>query len=111
MNKNNLLYLLIGGIVVFAALIWLGSTETSQPTPVSDAYVTQPPALSDVFYENYMEGCNEDGDLYQYCNCTWDYLTDNYSIDELLWLDENLDSQETDRIVGEALNACQSVTY
>lgn len=106
MNTNNLLYLLIGGILVFIVLAWYGSAtyEETPPTPVS-TNTTEKPSL---FRDSFIDACNETGEIESYCTCAWDYLSTNYSIDDLVWMNDNLTSQQTDQALGEAYNVCKT---
>lgn len=39
--------------------------------------------LSSIFYDSYMEGCMDEDVSVMYCDCTYEYLIDKYSEDEV----------------------------
>lgn len=57
----------------------------------------------DMLKSNFMEGCNIEGANKQFCECTWNYLVDQYGIEWLV--DESINTYRTGDIPPEMFKA------
>jgi hypothetical protein len=64
--------------------------------------------LPQAYRDGYMEGCNEDGTQKKYCECTVNYLEDNYSVDAVvdMSIEYSEDSSVMPEMVKKAAMAC-----
>ena len=87
MNKNTKIVLIIFAVLVFFLIIISGasnrSDEAIKKTEIKETSTIDYSVRKEM-KENYMLGCNEEGDLYEYCNCTFDYLVSELGWDGLI---------------------------
>lgn len=112
MTKNIVIAVLATIVLGFTALLILGLYMESQP--ISSEEVPSGLVQSDVQYEDkdvfkreYMKGCDTSGVDTAYCECTYNYLSSRYSINQMAQM--GLDYENTGELTNEmyaAVEAC-----
>jgi len=69
----------IGAFVIIILVFALVSDLINKPLDRQSATLKTDSDYIKEYKERYMDSCNSDGEMYEYCKCTLDYLFDNYS--------------------------------
>ena len=106
----GVLFVLIVGYVIVTD--YMDSKEIVSPVPAS-AFPTQSPAVTKymtAYKSEYMEACNEDGGIFNYCSCTYDYMVDTYGVKQVISM--SMDYVEDDaELPDELLEAVGECLY
>jgi hypothetical protein len=88
--KNTVL-IFLGFCLFFVLGVALNSTNKQEPkVPSVNAPVfapvatTSPNRLSDSLRDAYIDGCNEEGGNFSYCDCTMVYLEEHFTREEII---------------------------
>ena len=74
----------IGVFFVLVLVLALVSNLMSKPLDKKSATLKTDSDFVKDYKIGYMKSCNEDGELYDYCKCTLDYLFDNYTTKRIM---------------------------
>lgn len=117
MNKKGIIISVVASVVaVFVILIAIGLYR-QKPAPVSDYRPTivspqlkqdtvAKPDNRELYRSDFMEGCLKGVSMYDYCDCTYDYLCDKYGIDTLFDAALNLESANSKAILEDGAEHC-----
>ena len=83
-------------IAVYIILVMFASLETE--TAEVDAYRT-----------DFVAGCNEDGVSYDFCNCAFDYIVENYGLRGMDFLSQEVADGYYPPEIDDATLACQNL--
>ena len=107
--KNNSLMVAAGILIVIVGAFWFATPDT--PTKTNYGVREYKAPIEDslrIFKDNYMDECNSDGDIKEYCSCTFDYLDATVTNQRFLEMDrialENEDYMPTE--MADAIFAC-----
>lgn len=63
----------------------------------------------DAVTENFMTSCEQSsGGQTAYCECSLETLQENYTLEEFEELENSVDDEKTQEVLGEIISACQS---
>lgn len=92
--------LILGGLSTLISKNF-ATMSTQQIMPSGD--------LKQVYKTAFMQNCNSSDQLTSYCECTYIYLTERYTTEELINMEsENTGSGQPSAVMMEATNACSS---
>ena len=82
------------------------TTEEFIPDEI-DYAITGQEEYPQVMEDNYMEGCMVSEGTEDYCHCTWNYLTDEMTMEEFIDMSFELDkTREMPDVMNRAINEC-----
>lgn len=100
MNKiiNGLMILLGVLLLITSGIIFHRAARESEPDNTD--------TLSAIYKAEFMRSCNPNNNQYQYCSCTYDYLVDNYGVNILLEISDDLDDGKISRPLVKSMENC-----
>jgi len=112
-KKTTKWLLIIGGAIFLIVLAARPTPEPQVREVIREVEVTKKQTEQDEFYDSmegyYMDGCY-DGTNRNYCQCTYDYMVNNYGLEALL--DASIELDETGEypyILNQAISACMHI--
>lgn len=86
-----------------AAIEAYSQTTTTEAAPAA----SQPSSDNSGYKQRFMSGCMDSGSVTtKQCGCMYDYLLDQYGIEKMVDMGNNLDSEDTNSAVTSAAIHC-----
>jgi len=111
---RNVLALVGFGLILIAIFTLIDKNDLKVTAPivptVAPVATVAPVETGNLIRDSYMEGCDIDGSLTVYCDCTYDHLLGNLGRDEMYamfmrYADDNMTVADSDAL-GEAIGDC-----
>lgn len=108
-TSKKVLYIVIIFLLFFLALAIVGGNTSTQHEPQEQKVTpnslekSSEKSLREEMRATFIKNCNMEEANRQFCECTWDYLIENYGLDWLV--DESLNTYKTGNIPPEVFEA------